>query len=633
MKKILSLIAALLCLQYSTSYAQCANGDAEFGNFTNWNGFIGLNNGPIPGTLDLTTFTPAIIPGRHDITNAGTYDPIVVGNLLETVAEGNFAIKLGNSTAGSEAEILSYTFTFDKKNKMSFRYALVLEGFHPSPTDNGFFEYWISTTNNLATSKDPGNLISGNKFQIDPTNTWYQGIEGQPSDGWKYKPWQTECVNIPEDMDGQTVTIYFATADCNAIGHGGYAYIDGLCKSNYAIPAVTLPTNICSFDGLVVNATASQNYDSHYWKIRQVSSGISATTPVNSDPITTSFNLGTFFTDQGHILQDGLYHIQFFLTNCFGTIRKDYYVQVDLPDITGPEKFYGCCNGQGANVTLSASVSVPAVSGATITWFDENWTNLGPGTSAINTSGGITTVQSSIVVHTSSYSRFIAMYTDWNGCKNYKWVYAVAMPVISAPIRQECLNGSACGTTLLRHHIKPFICDNNNIDNSPEYEALWKEAIQYQWSTGESSQDINTQAGISTYTCTYSTPCTTVTQSITIYPEPTGAFPTLWYSTGMQPIHHPFRVYHVGIAAWTKPAYNASKYRLRIFNRWGNMIVDKVETPCPLATVFTNGEIEWDGFVNGVIQPMDTYHFILELENCNTNMTTVINGGQFTLVW
>lgn len=102
---LLTAIVTNLCGQKS-----CPNGGAEYGDFTNWQGRIGTNVG---GSAYLPT--TGIYTNRHEIVTPGP-DPII-GPALNQVDAGSYAIRLGNSINGAQAESLMYTFTVDGSNQ------------------------------------------------------------------------------------------------------------------------------------------------------------------------------------------------------------------------------------------------------------------------------------------------------------------------------------------------------------------------------------------------------------------------------------------------------------------------------------------------------------------------------------
>jgi hypothetical protein len=312
MKHIL-LITSLVLAAW-TGRAQCTNGDAELNSFAGWNTYIGSN--PSAAGLDLSplNFTSVIpMPGRHTITS-GTGSDAVVGAPIPVVGEGNFSFRLGNNSGGAEAEIMSYNMIY--RQDFSFIYAMVLNNTHAttdtSITPTAFFRVWISLSPVLETSTDPGNLIFSKKF-VPPVG----------SSNPYYHEWTKIC---PLQLDptlstyiNQPVTIYFATGDCTAGGsHFGYAYIDGLCKMNDAVPVVSAPATIISpTDPITVNGSASKIEAQYYWKINKCTSG-------GADIAGTSVNVPSTAPSSPSWGNAGLFNVRAAYTGTYPINDNDY---------------------------------------------------------------------------------------------------------------------------------------------------------------------------------------------------------------------------------------------------------------------------------------------------------------------
>lgn len=290
------------------------------GSLVNWRTYI--NTLPSTGTLNPAAFTEVYDPGRHALTTAPGFDA-VMSTEIPVVAAGNHAIRLGNSTAGKQSEIVSYTFKLTQN--FSFMYALVLQNEHPTDIiKNPYFMYWISLTDDLATSTAMSNLLAMQEYRADGSSFF------QHSGSIDYKQWTKECVmtKFPSlyARVGQTVTIFFATADCNANGHYGYAYIDELCKTNNATASFTMPSSIGNGETfpLNVDASASTNEAEYYYKVQECNStgGTLYGTPISS-PIQTGtagaenirplpwFPPGTF-------VHGKYYRVTLYVRNCDG---------------------------------------------------------------------------------------------------------------------------------------------------------------------------------------------------------------------------------------------------------------------------------------------------------------------------
>ncbi len=259
---------ACFLLAAGTSWGQCPNGDLEAGAITPpWSCYVGGMSAT--GVINPSSYVPVPSSPRHNIMVAGTNDPIV-GAALPVVINGSYSLMLGNNAAGSQTEIISYTFNLPYD--FSFLYAMVLSGTHGAAED-AFFSYWISLTDILPSSTMAGNLLAMEEFRTDRPGLTASG-------GVLYKPWSKECVmeKFPSLVAniGMPVTIYFATSDCAFGGHLGYAYIDELCKNNLPLLSFTAPASIghapASAFPVYVDGTASRNIREHYFKVEECTS-------------------------------------------------------------------------------------------------------------------------------------------------------------------------------------------------------------------------------------------------------------------------------------------------------------------------------------------------------------------------
>ncbi len=225
MKNKNKLCLFLFCFITSIANCQSSGFDCppnigfESGTFNNWDCFAGtiLRD----GTLNLSPSAP--LNDRHVIIKNSypqALDPY--GNFPINCPNGSgYSVRLGNPTAGGQAESVSYTFNIPAgKNDYSilYNYAVVFQNPPHKPyeqprftskvynvTDNkyiqcGSFEF-------VASSNLPG-------FQLSSLgNTVY------------YKPWSPVTVNL-SGLAGKTVRLEFTTNDCAFTQHFGYAYLD-----------------------------------------------------------------------------------------------------------------------------------------------------------------------------------------------------------------------------------------------------------------------------------------------------------------------------------------------------------------------------------------------------------------------
>jgi len=205
-----------------TKSSGCSNLDFEDGNFTNWSGKTGTNNG-YPAVMTAN----GIVAGRQTIVSGGTDPYASAANPIPLPAPngGAFSVKLGNDDVNAEAEQLIYSFVVQPADtNFIYKYAVVLqEPGHP-PSDQPYFDF---------------EMLDQSGINIVPCSYQHyvaaQGLPGffiSPVDGTVlYKPWTTVGINLSPYV-GQTVTIIATTADCSQGAHFGYAYLDFICPSS-----------------------------------------------------------------------------------------------------------------------------------------------------------------------------------------------------------------------------------------------------------------------------------------------------------------------------------------------------------------------------------------------------------------
>jgi hypothetical protein len=612
MKKLIILLAFML-LNMTYAYAQCPNGDAETGNFSNWQTYIGSNT---TGTLNLSTFTPSLSPNQHTVVGIGN-DP-VVGAGLPMVGEGSNAFRLGNSAANSGAEIMSYTFTAG--SSISFMYALVLQAAHDDSFINGFFSYWVSRTNDLASSTAPGNLVIDpvkiNGSAIDP---FFQ-VMSFNGDPLSWKEWQTLCLTIPSQYIGQQLTIYFATADCRDGGHFGYAYIDALCKPVPPVPVLTGPSVVCNIeDSLLFSGSRTSNESQYVWLAYESDAQGNS---IGSPPfgVVRNGQAGTYDLQSNMPnLQNGHYYtVKLRVRNCSSDWVEIYKtVKIDYPVIQTSNKIICCGSGikLRANITFAGSDAV-----SNYKWYDEAGNFIGNGTLLFTGPIGGPFVPSNDITVTPTKCTKYRIVFEYNGCKNSQWVYVTLIQNVRGAF--SCVSYNSCtgsGTVKFNPWIK--LC-GTEAEIGSDYGFHMQQAtnsIKYSWDTGSTS-DTSAVTGNNTSTVTVKSACGTNTATIKP-PVFTGAFPGLFKPNAMS-VTNPFVIYNTLMNEYAIPAYNAYAYELSVYDRWGNRVYYKYETTC---LGFYNGQIRWDGRYtpdsNGNPGPYvnipGVYSWNLKLTNCS----------------
>ena len=209
--------------QFNTVYTPCPdNLDFEFGNFTNWQCYLGQVDSV--GNTNVITVNPSPpTPNRHTLYQRVLPSAIDPYGLFPTNPPdgSSFAVRLGNTNIGAQAERISYTIHVpvnDSNFSIKYDYAVVFEDpGHTSWTQPRFNAKLLDSATNtyidcasfeyISTSGLPG-------FAVSPVDS-----------GVIYKPWSSVFYNL-RGHGGKTLYLEFTTADCVRRGHWGYAYVD-----------------------------------------------------------------------------------------------------------------------------------------------------------------------------------------------------------------------------------------------------------------------------------------------------------------------------------------------------------------------------------------------------------------------
>jgi gliding motility-associated-like protein len=260
--RLLLLPVLVMAIGFS-AMAQCpSNIDFETGTFNGWTCYTGTAV-ELNGSENeiLLNNSGGAVPNRHTLYSRSSSPgldpyggfPIICPNGSE------YSIRLGNNTAGTEAEGLSYEFTIPaNRNTYSlvYHYAVVFQ--------DPDHQIWQQPRLVLEIMNVTDNtLINCSSFTFIPYGSLLPGFYQSPNPGgdtpvW-CKDWSAVTINLNGNA-GKTIRLFFKTADCTFRRHFGYAYLDinSECSSEFVGAA------FCN-DDTAVNLTAPYGYQDYKW--------------------------------------------------------------------------------------------------------------------------------------------------------------------------------------------------------------------------------------------------------------------------------------------------------------------------------------------------------------------------------
>ena len=260
----LQLFAGLISVFcFITGHAQTcpSNIDFESGTFDKWTCYTGYTSAV--GDQNVISLTPSggAVGEKHTMYTAGAnsneLDPF--GNFPVLCPNGSgHSIRLGSTTAGGEAEGISYEFTIpanENAYSLTYHYAVVFQS--PNHRINEQPRMEIEVTN-----VTDNTIIDCSSFTFIAVGSSMPGFEHSTmSDSITvlYKNWSAVSVDL-SGKAGKTIRLFFKTADCTFRRHFGYAYIDvdSECSTSF------VGASYCPADTLV-RVTAPYGFQSYEW--------------------------------------------------------------------------------------------------------------------------------------------------------------------------------------------------------------------------------------------------------------------------------------------------------------------------------------------------------------------------------
>ena len=258
----LLLTGLIFCSNPFSGLAQIcpSNIDFESGTFANWTCYTGFVSAAT-GQNVINIIPSGPIFNRHtmyDISNTGERDQYGGFPVLCPNGSGH-SIRLGNNSAGGEAEGISYEFTIPAGQNiysLIYHYAVVFQ-------DPNHFIYQQPRMEIEITNVTDNTVIGCSSFTFIPYGSLLPGFYLSPSPPdstpiW-CKDWSAVSINL-DNMAGKTIRLFFKTADCTFVRHFGYAYIDvnSECSSEFT------GANYCP-DDTAINVIAPYGYQNYTW--------------------------------------------------------------------------------------------------------------------------------------------------------------------------------------------------------------------------------------------------------------------------------------------------------------------------------------------------------------------------------
>jgi hypothetical protein len=433
--------------------------------------------------------------------------------------------------------------------------------------------------------------------------------------GVLYKDWDCYSFDL-SNYAGETVRLEIETRDCSkgAPDHFAYAYIDGI-NQEVIEPSFSLPKNVyCGGENITADASASFGEIDHFWSIEESDQfGNRYPSTEVSKWFTASqagaINLTDFYRSLGGTFKCNTYYrIKLAVrNNCVNWKETTQLIQISCPDANAGADI--CCSDQ-----------LPDIIGSLFP--NPNYTyQWSPQTGLSNPTNSSTLVDcdNPEIAEQGDCFQYKLTVTDQYGCQAEDEVRVFFAPpkfiLSQAP--------GCCGVRL-------FIQDDGCYTD-------------IQWSTGETNvREIQVdEAGV--YSVTLSNTCGQTTKSITVtnvdlIEEFQTIYPEFIAGSGMTPngdgVNDELVIYHFASDAPLKGqpiAYNATEFELYVVGRGG--VVYKVATGST-CDGFYNGEIRWDGKINGQLVQDGVYTYFLKVRNCAYPWIEVpiITGTEFECI-
>ena len=259
---LLFTVSLLCAVNFSALAQNCPpNIDFENGSFNGWTCYTG-SVASVGGTNQITfNYTGGPVFNQHTMysANSGAGVDEYGGFPVNCPNGSGHSIRLGNNSAGREAEGVSYDFTIPANANtynLIYNYAVVFQDPGHQPSEQPRLDLQVINLSD-------GYPISCSSFSFFANGSPLPGFQMSPNPGgntpvW-YKSWTAVSINL-DNMAGKNIRLFFKTADCTFRIHFGYAYIDvnSECSDRFE------GADFCPDDNFV-QLNAPYGYQSYTW--------------------------------------------------------------------------------------------------------------------------------------------------------------------------------------------------------------------------------------------------------------------------------------------------------------------------------------------------------------------------------
>lgn len=245
----------------------CENAGFEQMDYTGWTGRYGVVNNPgqslglIKGQINQPNNS------RHTLMSAGSYDPIIGPGLPTTGPNGSdYALRLGNSQVGCQAEMIEYSLVPDSnRNNLVYWYAVVFQDPNHTPGEQPFFMVRMF-------DDDTGEEILCAHYEVraGPAIPGFQNGPGSI----RWTSWTPVAIPL-DDFEGKNIRIEFTNKDCSRCGHFGYSYLDLDCSK---LEIAKSKDFLCQTDD-TVTLLAPLGYETYLWNTGATTTSIEVYEP------------------------------------------------------------------------------------------------------------------------------------------------------------------------------------------------------------------------------------------------------------------------------------------------------------------------------------------------------------------